>query len=371
MKKIVLILPFLILLISCNNRKEAAIPIQQEIEIKEKRIINSKEEKIDTLLLEVEIQKKIDSLEIAGMAIGIINNSELVYTNYFGYKNRVLKTPIDHQTVFETASISKSVFAYFVAQLVEEGTLNLDTPLYEYFPLQELEDERKKQITARMVLSHTSGLPNWRFLNEDGALNIAFDPGTHFNYSGEGYEYLANVIAHRYNTDIKGLENILKEKLYTPLGLKHSGFILSKDMKQQKPIGYSGKEIGEELPEELPYFGASFGFHATINDFSKFMVAILNKEILSQTTYNELFKNQITLPEDESLRTENGFDSWGLGFMRSETPDGLKIAHGGMNPSFQGYYMMIPEKGFGYVFFTNSDAGIQLLPFLENILETQ
>lgn len=366
MKKNIFIIPFLILFINCNYTKETSSFKEQLMEI-----TNSQGEKIHTSLLEKNIQKKIDSLEIAGMAIGIINHGELVYTNYFGYKNRELEIPIDHQTVFETASISKSVFAYFVVQLAEEGIINLDTPLYEYLPLQELDDERKKQITARMVLSHTSGLPNWRFLNKEGELNLAFDPGTHFNYSGEGYEYLASVIAHRFDTDMKGLENVLKEKLYTPLGFKNAGFILSEDMKQQKPLGYSGKEIGEKLPEELPYFGAAFGFHATIKDFSKFLTAILNKEILTQEMYAEMFKKQVTLPEDESLRTENGFDSWGLGFMRAETSDGLKIAHGGMNPSFQGYYMMIPEKQFGYVFFTNSDTGIQLLPFLENVLESR
>ena len=103
---------------------------------------------------------------------------------------------LDEQSIFEAASLSKPVFAYFVMKLVDKGQLNLDTPLYKYMPYPDIEkDERYKFITARMVLTHQTGLPNWRYFDladssmhiKRGDLYLKFTPGTNFSYSGEAY----------------------------------------------------------------------------------------------------------------------------------------------------------------------------------------
>lgn len=111
---------------------------------------------------------------------------------------------VDDQSIFEAASMSKTVFTYFVLKMVDKKLLDLDTPLYRYFPYKDIEkNERYKLITAWMVLSHTTGFPNWRYFDKRdenrykyGELYLKFTPGTEFAYSREGYRYLSLVIAH-------------------------------------------------------------------------------------------------------------------------------------------------------------------------------
>jgi len=152
------------------------------------------------------ITRQIDSLKVEGLSIAIIRNNKIIYIKGFGYKNSLTKEKVTSETVFEAASLSKPVFAYFVLKQVEKGLLDLDKPLYKYLPLKEIEnDERHKLITARMILCHTSGLPNWRNQEPDGKLKILFDPNSKYGYSGEGYQYLKDVLCHILKVDDIGM----------------------------------------------------------------------------------------------------------------------------------------------------------------------
>src|SRR5205823_3170598 len=131
--------------------------------------------------------------EVPGLSIAVIRDGKIVWKHGFGQKNahpsatgtRDGKTdgPVRDDTLFPAASLSKPVFAYLTLRLVDRGVLDLDKPLYEYLPNQRIEqDERYKQITARMILSHTSGLPNWG----GTPLRLLFAPGERWSYSSEG-----------------------------------------------------------------------------------------------------------------------------------------------------------------------------------------
>ena len=137
--------------------------------------------------LETSITETMEKAGVTGLSCAIINDSEIVYQKAFGLKDAEAGTPNDEETIFAAASFSKPVFAYLVMILAEEGVIDLDKPLYEYLsqPLPDYaayadleDDEAYKQITARMVLSHSTGFPNWRFLTEDGKLSITFPPGS-------------------------------------------------------------------------------------------------------------------------------------------------------------------------------------------------
>ena len=150
------------------------------------------------------LKAQMDSMNIKGISIAIINDAKVVYHRSFGIANIYSLDTVNDQTIFEAASISKPIFAYFVMRMVEKGVLDLDTPLYQYLPYPAIEhDDCYMLITARMVLNHTTGFPNWRsnnfFNQEDGKLFMDFTPGTKFSYSGEGYVYLAKVIACQEN----------------------------------------------------------------------------------------------------------------------------------------------------------------------------
>ena len=117
------------------------------------------------------------------MSIGLIRNGKTVWLYGFGVKDKETQAPVQTDTIFEAASLSKPVFTYGVLKLVDQGKLDLDAPLSSYLPKPYVPDERVSKITARLVLSHRTGFPNWR--GDDG-LPIYFSPGERFSYSGEG-----------------------------------------------------------------------------------------------------------------------------------------------------------------------------------------
>ena len=100
---------------------------------------------------------------VPGLSIAVIRNGKLAWNHGFGVKNAETKEPVTEDIVFEAASLSKPVFAYAVLKLVDSGKLELDTPLVKYLNRPYIEnDDRVNLITARRVLTHTTGFPNWR-----------------------------------------------------------------------------------------------------------------------------------------------------------------------------------------------------------------
>ena len=145
--------------------------------------------------LEKQIPQLMEEGMVPGLSIAIIKDAKLFWRRGFGVKDSASKEPVDNDTVFEAASTSKPVFAYAVMKLCEKGVMDLDTPLTKYTSERFLEgDPRLELITARHVLSHTSGFQNWR--SEEEPLKIHFTPGEKFLYSGEGYHYLQSVVTH-------------------------------------------------------------------------------------------------------------------------------------------------------------------------------
>ncbi|MEM7382297.1 MAG: serine hydrolase [Bacteroidota bacterium] len=146
------------------------------------------------------IQTWMDYLKIPAVSVALIQNNKVVYDKNFGLKNISTGEQIDSNTLFEAASISKSVFAVMVLRLAERGVIDLDKPLYEYLPFPNLEgDERYKLLTARIILNHQSGLPNWAWggpgtWEGGGPISLNFKPGTAFGYSGEAFNYLGRVL---------------------------------------------------------------------------------------------------------------------------------------------------------------------------------
>ena len=135
--------------------------------------------------------------DVPGLSIALIRDGKLVWHHGFGVTNAETKAPVTGSTVFEAASLSKPVFAYAVLKLVDGGKFDLDKPLNQYLSgnYDVGDDPRLNQITARRVLTHTTGFPNWR-PNGSPVLKIFFTPGEKFSYSGEGFVYLAKAVEH-------------------------------------------------------------------------------------------------------------------------------------------------------------------------------
>lgn len=334
----------------------------------EATLINYQGKEIRVGELESFLKKKLRSMDIPGLSIAVINNSKVVYHNTFGYANKDEKLPVTEKTIFEAASMSKSIFAFFVMQFVEDGKLNLDTPLYEYLEYPDIaNDERYKQITARMVLSHQSGFPNWRENEADGQLKINFDPGTDYLYSGEGYQYLAMVLRHIENTDWQGLDSIFQEKVAKPLDMSHSVFIQTPYTRANKaePYDNDGTLIdwrnGYWYQKDNNRFVAPSSLHSEPIDFAKWMIAVMNEELLSESSYDELLKSHSTVQENQYYT---------LGFMTLDEPYNNLYLHGGDNEGFTCGFVLDIEKDWGFVLFTNSEMGQTLTNELFDYLDS-
>lgn len=306
--------------------------------------------------------------QVPGISMAIINDGQLVYHTVQGFADQENGTKVSDKTIFEGASLSKPLFAYLVMQLVEQKKLDLDTPLYQYLPYPDIDyDKRYKKITARMVLSHTSGFPNWRTDYKDKKLFISFDPGTSFQYSGEGYQYLAKILMHLHNTDDQGLEQLYQQQIAIPIGLKHTKFVQDNYNLKHKASPYkNGKLIKGE--DETDVFGAAFSVHSEANEFAKWLIALLNLEGLSKKGYDELFSTQVQLPET-AIQTQQGVTGWTLGFAEAPLPFGTIYGHGGNNYGYTSLFAINRDKKWGFVIFTNADQSalpLQLLMYLNN-----
>lgn len=325
---------------------------------------------LDEDQLTLEIEKIISNHQIPSVSIAIINDNETVYQKALGVSNSVTQMPINSQSIYEAASLSKPIFAYFVLKLIEEGLLTLDQPLHDILPHTYISSESKdeyKIITARMVLSHQTGFPN-HALGEK--IKLAFKPGTDFMYSGEGFQYLANVIAKLKGIDC-GLEmnTLFQEKVTKPLGMSKTTFVWNDYLETYKVYGHDvDGQPTQNKPGQKGWNGNTFNayssLHCEASDYAKFIIAMLKREGLKSITFDEMLKEQTAFTEENPLKKEMGQTGWGLGFTQKRISNYTMHFHTGNNHDFQSYALFVPEKQYGLVVFINSG---QMVPFLESL----
>jgi CubicO group peptidase (beta-lactamase class C family) len=305
------------------------------------------------------------------LSIAIINNSEIAYHRVFGITHNEKKSPVTKETIFEGASLSKPIFAYFAMKMVEKGVLDLDTPLFEYVPhpgIDSVYREAYKKITPRMVLSHSTGFPNWSHGNP---ITLSHMPGEGFSYSGEAYQYLAAVIGQQNGVGFKeDLDEIFLDVVARPLGLQHTAFTWNPFFAEHKATGHTAG-VPTDNGDQGSAFGAAYSLHSEAAEYATFLVALLKQQGMEKSYFNEMFREQNHFNKDNPLFQEIGQTGWGLGFAQKPSPYGMMHLHTGNNHDFQSYCMILPEKEYGIVIFTNSDTMEPFLEGLEGIIEKQ
>lgn len=315
------------------------------------------------------LKKEMDSIGMPGLTIAIINNGKMVYHKALGIANVNTKTMVDEESIFEAASMSKPVFAYLVMKMVDKGLLTLDTPLYRYLPYPDIaRDERYKLITARIVLTHRTGFPNWRYFNmADSSLHVhypdlylKFTPGTQYGYSGEGFLYLAEVVAHLTARTLQTLEPLYEQEVAVPMEMPHAWFTGNSYITQHKVSGHVNGKVhfsnGTTWPSPFPtwdstYFNPAASLHTDVVSYANFVINWMKGKGLTKKSFNEMLKPQYKLPEDPSNPGEP--TETGLGIFITNTAYGTRYQHGGNNGNFQSNFVWyIPQKS-GYIYFTN------------------
>lgn len=304
---------------------------------------NESKEEIDQIISAYQ-----EYYNIPGVSLALIKDGQVVYHKTYGVKNALTKEPVDENTLFEAASITKPVFAFVVLRLADRGLINLDKPLHEYLPFEQLENYPEyKSMTARHVLIHRSGLPNWGI----EMINI---PGEKYGYSGEGFEYLKRVVVEITG---KPIEQLLMEELIEPNGLYHMEFSDSESLREVVSAGHVGNHpTNWDIPQEA---GMAFSMHTEAKAFSKYAIAILERNGLKPATYNEFL----------TIHTESNPEYWnyadkaegaGLGIFIRKTDYGDTFYHGGNNGDFKCQFEVYDKLKMGYVIYTNSDTGSEL-----------
>ncbi|WP_299248103.1 serine hydrolase [uncultured Aquimarina sp.] len=294
--------------------------------------------------------------QIPGVSLALIKDGKLAYHQTYGVKNVYTEEKVDKTTLFEAASITKPVFGFAVMRLVERGEIDLDKPLYEYLPFEAIaHDERYKLITARHVLTHKTGFPNWAWMNDDGKLDIKFTPGTDYNYSGEGFEYLKRVVAHIAKKDINVL---LKEEVLTPLGLEHTYFEKNEYLEKVVANGhFDNMATRMDLPNEA---GMAWSMHTEAKTFTNFLLGLSTRKGLKPETYKQMFHIETEIPKDKGEKRPGWDEYFGLSIHMEKTPFGNTFGHGGNNGDFKCLARMYQDLNMGFVVFTNSNKGDQL-----------
>jgi CubicO group peptidase (beta-lactamase class C family) len=274
--------------------------------------------------------------DVPGMSIARIEHGNIAWVRHYGVMNAETRQPVTDATVFESASLTKPVFAYAVMELVRRGTIALDRPLVEYLP-EPVSDERMKAITARMVLSHTTGFQNEVMPGD--TLRLLFPPGERFGYSGAGFLYLQRVVEHLTG---KPLPELMRELVFEPLRMRDSSYVWLPSYETRKAWGHS--MAGTVRERRRPSGATVATLHTTTGDYAKFVVAVMKDS-------RGMLAPQVKVNEEIS---------WGLGWAL----EGKAFWHWGENNGeFHTFVMAYPD-GDGVVIFTNSGNGHSIMPEL-------
>jgi CubicO group peptidase (beta-lactamase class C family) len=298
--------------------------------------------------------------KIPGVSLALIKDGKVIYHKVYGVKNSMTQEPLNDSTVFEAASITKPVFAYAVQRLAERGIIDLDKPLYQYLPFKDIEyDDRYKLITARHVITHRTGFPNWR----DGKLVINFTPGTQFGYSGEGFQYLQAVVK-----SITGKSSIqtLTEEVLNPLDMHHTFFARNDRLMKLVSTGHFNNIPSSDDPTEEP--GMAFSMHTEAIEFTHFMLQLLNQKGLSPATYTNILSERSPYPQKEGEEKPKYKVYMGEGLEVRESPFGQVFGHGGNNGDFRCQFEVYKDAKMGYVIFTNSSTAYPLIEKMRSLL---
>ncbi len=299
---------------------------------------------------------------VPGLSIAVIRGGKTVWTAAYGVRSEKTKDPVARDTMFNVGSLSKPVFAYGVLKLVDAGKLKLDEPLAPYLPKEFIvDDPRFNQITARIVLSHRTGFPNWP---RDGQpLVIHFTPGEKFSYSGSGMVLLQKAVEKITG---KPLNDYLQEAVFTPLGMKHSSYVWNTAFEKQVAIGHNvgGSPVDLFKSEQA---NAAASLMTTAEDYAIFLDAVLQGKGLKKATLQETERPEIAVDTGCSNCVEGTPTGklstsvfWGLGFGIEKTADGESLWHWGDNGVFKAFFVVRPASKSGVVYMTNSENGLSI-----------
>jgi CubicO group peptidase (beta-lactamase class C family) len=321
-----------------------------------------------------------------GLAVGVFRGDAFVFAKGYGLQHLKEGGSVRPETVFHTASVSKTFVALAVMQLVERGQLDLDAPVTRFLPYFRLADPRSAEITVRQLLSHTSGLPtdvdggNWwespeqdpgaleRYIRSLDKRSLVAGPGDKWHYSNMGYEVLGDVIAK-----VSGMtfEDYMDVNVLRPLGMRSTTFLPY----QGPPEDLAWPHRGNLMPTVsavYPYHRAhapSSTLKSNLPDLSRWLAVHLNRGrldgnmILSSSLMEGMWEPQSKV-EDSGLKMALGW------FLRSHRGNRM-LLHAGRDPGFNTCIAFLPDHGVGVILLSNYDgqSAFEMVEIADGLLD--
>ena len=329
-------------------------------------ILASAEQKTETtaaLLIDEVMRSHAAAGDFSGSVI-VAREGRILYQHAFGYANLEWKIPNDLQTKFEIGSMTKQFTALLVLQFVDEGRIKLDGYLSDYLPY--YRKDTGNRVTVRQLLSHTSGIPN--FISAPGFLDgpasrttysvkdfaqkycsgdLEFEPGTRFHYSNSGY-FLLGAVLEQVSGSL--YEQLLKDRIFTPVGMNDSGYAHSETIIPHRASGYerssNGLQNARLYDMSIPF--AAGAVYSTVGDLFLWDQALYGDRLLPASLRELLFKPNL----------ENYGFGWGILIPKPGSPNAGQtvLMHGGAIFGFQSVIERIPRQKELIVLLDNTDS---------------
>jgi len=307
-------------------------------------------------MLEERVPQLMEAEHVPGLSMVLIRENRIVWQGAFGVRTAGEAEAVNSETIFEAASMSKPLFTYAVLRLVEEGRFDLDRSLDSYLSEPYLPDQPlAKQITARMVMVHRTGLPNWRKggWRNGGPLPVLHEPDTHFTYSGEGYLYLQTAMARLTGQPIGAW---MDESLLKSLHMNRSSYVWRGSLANNFAGGHD--DNGNLKPKRRFYNrgNAAFSLYTTPTDYARFLIEIMKPDRSASHSLKAGMIEKMTTLQVEPEEAERTRRS--LGWVVAPEEKGGWVCHSGSNGSgFRCTSRFHMKSKSGCVVMTNADSG--------------
>ena len=307
--------------------------------------------------LEVSVPRWMEENTVPAVAVGIVENGDVAFRRVFG--ERYPGAPANESTIFNVASLTKPIVTIVALKLVATGQFDLDEPLAPYWvDARVRNDPRHRKLTARLVLSHQTGFPNW---GDREHLPFESDPGTSYGYSGAGFEYLKEALERKFG---RTLEELSERLLFQPLGMAATRYTWDEELHEPRfARWFDSAGAPYEAKWKHTDARAADDLLTTIGDYTAFARDVARRDGLPA----ELFSEMSTLHTPVNARVGSGL---GWRVVPNLANGEFALVHGGGDPGVRTRVVVLPNSQRAVVVFTNGDRGdVVLYRIIRDVLD--
>jgi len=343
------------------------------------------------------MKKEMKEWKVVGAAVLIIRDGEVIFSEGFGYRDLEKKLPVDSKTVFPIASCTKTFTSFAVGLLMDDGRVDPDKPVRQYYPgLMMFDKYATENITPRDVLCHRSGLPRhdkvWLYsglsrrdlISKIRYLQPAYGFREKFQYNNIIYAVAGTILE-----EVSGMswEDFTKERIFKPLGMKNSSLSIDEMKKsdnyslpyrvkpgKSSPGDNASLENQVERIDYQPVFttGPSSSINSNLEDMSRWLLLHMNegkiddRQIITKKTLDEIHSSQEAIPAEGDFQIafcdETPVINYGLGWVVQPFRGHMMLNHTGGIDGFTSFIGFMPREKIGVVILTNTNRN--MLPYI-------